>query len=111
MVDFYTLIPTYSCFSCSQMRSMKLLFGSQNSRSLNTTNFRFLKGVKLVFKNHTATMVSSKCQNEAYTLPSVVVRTSFKLFCALFYVRPRMRRLSQALQIECIFERNGSKQS
>ena len=50
-------------------------------------------------------MVSSKCQNE------VVVRTSFKIFRALFDVRPRMRRLSQALQIESIFERNGSKQS
>ena len=47
-------------------------------------------------------MVSSKCQNEAHTLPSVVVRTSFKIFRALFDVRPRMRRLSQALQIECI---------
>ena len=46
-------------------------------------------------------MVSSKCQNEAHTLPSVVVRTSFKIFRALFGVRPRMRRLSQALQIEC----------
>ena len=47
-------------------------------------------------------MVSSKCQNEAHTLPSVVVRRSFKIFRALFDVRPRMRRLSQALQIECI---------
>ena len=84
------------------MRSMKLLFGSQNSRSLNRTNFRFLKGVKIDFKNHTATVVSSKCQNEPHTLPSVVVRTSFKIFRALFDVRPRMRRLSQALQIECI---------
>ena len=98
--DFYIFI--YSCCSCTQMRSMKLLFGSQNSRSLNITNFRFLKGVNLVFKNHTATMVSSKCQNEARTLPSVVVRTSFKIFRTLFDVRPRMRRLSQALQIECI---------
>ena len=56
----------------------------------------------MVFKNHTATMVSSKSQNEAHTLPSVVVRTSFKLFRALFDVRARMRRLSQVLQIECI---------
>ena len=47
-------------------------------------------------------MVSSKCQKEAHTLPSVVVRTLFKIFRALFDVRPRMRRLSQALQIECI---------
>ena len=47
-------------------------------------------------------MVSSKCQNEAHTLPSVVVRTSFKIFRALFDVRPRKRSLSQALQIECI---------
>ena len=47
-------------------------------------------------------MVSSKCQNEAHTLPRVVVSTSFKIFRALFDVRPRMRRLSQALQIECI---------
>ena len=47
-------------------------------------------------------MVSSKCQNEAHTLPRVVVRTSFKIFRALFDVRPRMRRLSQALQIKCI---------
>ena len=47
-------------------------------------------------------MVSSKCQNEPYTLPSVLVRTSFKIFRALFDVCPRMRRLSQALQIECI---------
>ena len=29
------------------------------------------------------------------------MRTSFKIFRALFDVRPRMRRLSQALQIEC----------
>ena len=56
-------------------------------------------------------MISTKYQNEAHTLPSVVVCTSFKIFRALFDVRPRMRRLSQALQIECIFERNGSKQS
>ena len=57
-------------------------------------------------------------------LPSVVVRTSFEIFRALFDVRLRMRRLSQALQIECktwrigvktcinssnnLFERNGS---
>ena len=47
-------------------------------------------------------MVSSKCQNEARTLPSVVVRTSFKIFRASFDIRPHMRRLSQALQIECI---------
>ena len=47
-------------------------------------------------------MVSSKCQNEAHTLPSVAVRTSFKIFGALFDVRPCMRRLSQALQIERI---------
>ena len=33
--------------------------------------------------------------NEAHTWPSVVVRTSFKIFRALFDVRPRM-------QIECI---------
>ena len=46
-------------------------------------------------------MVSSKCQNEAHTLPSIVVRTSFKIFRALFGVRPRMCRLSQALQIKC----------
>ena len=49
VVDFYTLISTYSCCSCTQMRSMKLLFGSQNSRSLNTINFPFLKGVKIGF--------------------------------------------------------------
>ena len=54
---------------------------------------------------------------------SVVVRTLFKIFRALFGVHPRMRRLSQALQIECscikheltvqiiFYERNGSKQS
>ena len=36
VVDFYTLISTYSCCSYTQMQSMKLLFGSQNSRSLNT---------------------------------------------------------------------------
>ena len=77
----------------------------------------------MVFKNHTATVVSSKCQNEAHTLPSVVVRTSIKIFHALFGVRPHMRRLSQALQIECscikhefnssnnFYEQNGSKQS
>ena len=47
-------------------------------------------------------MVSSKCQNNAHTLPSVVVRTSFKIFRALFDGRPHMRRLSQALQIKCI---------
>ena len=33
--------------------------------------------------------------------PSVVVRTSFEIFRALFDVRPCMRRLSQDLQIEC----------
>ena len=66
--------------------------------------------------------------NVKVKLPSVVVRTSFEIFRALFDVRPRMRRLSQALQIErktwsrigvstCInssnnfFERNGCKQS
>ena len=49
VADFYTLISTYSCCSCTQMRSMKLLFGSQNSRSLHTTNFWFLKGVKICF--------------------------------------------------------------
>ena len=80
VVDFYTLVSAYSCCSCTQMRSMKLLFGSQNSRSLNTTNFRFLKRRKLVFKNHTIITVSSKCQGEAHTLPSVVVRTSFEIF-------------------------------
>ena len=49
VADFYTLISTYSCSSCTQMQSMKLLFGSQNSRSLHTTNFQFLKGVKICF--------------------------------------------------------------
>ena len=65
--------------------------------------------------------------NVKVKLPSVVVRTSFEIFRALFDVRPRMRRLSQALQIECktwrigvstcinssniFFERNGCKQS
>ena len=34
-------------------------------------------------------------------LPSVVVSTLFEIFRALFDLRPRMRRLSQALQIEC----------
>ena len=43
VVDFYTLISTYSRCFCTQMRSMKLSFGSQNSRSLNTTNFSFFK--------------------------------------------------------------------
>ena len=47
--DFYTLISTYSCCSCTQMRSMKLLFGSQSSRNLHTTNFQFLKGMKICF--------------------------------------------------------------
>ena len=55
-------------------------------------------------------------------MPSVVVRTSFKIFRALLDVRPRMRRLSQVLQIECktwsvnmhrqleeFFEPNGCK--
>ena len=49
VADFYTLISTYSCCSYTPMQSMKLLFGSQNSRSLHTTNFRFLKGVKIFF--------------------------------------------------------------
>ena len=49
VADFYTLISTYSCCSCTQMRSIKLLFGCQNSRSLPTTNFQFLKGVKICF--------------------------------------------------------------
>ena len=67
VADFYTLISTYSCCSqCTQIRSMKLLFGSQNFRSLHTTNFWFLKGVKICFKNHTpAITVSSKCRGEA----------------------------------------------
>ena len=43
-------------------------------------------------------------------LPSVVVRTSFKIFRALFDVRPRMRRLSQALQIRAL-ERMGVETS
>ena len=47
-------------------------------------------------------MVSSKCQNEAHTLPRVVVCTSFKILHTLFDVHPHMRRLSHALQIECI---------
>ena len=66
-------------------------------------------------------------ENVKVKLPSVVVRTSFEIFRALFNVRPRMRRLSQALQVECkkgrigvltcinssnnCFERNGFKQS
>ena len=71
------------------MRSMKLLFGSQNSRSLHTTNFRFLKTIR-----------QSRFEaNVKVKLPSVVVRTSFEIFRALFDVR--MHRLSQALQIEC----------
>ena len=52
----------------------------------------------MAFKNHTAVTVLSKCQGK---LQSVVVRTSFKIFRALFDVLPCMRRLSQALQIEC----------
>ena len=39
--------------------------------------------------------------NVKVKLPSVVVRMSFEIFRALFDVRPRMCRLSQALQIEC----------
>ena len=50
VVDFYTLISTYSCCSCTQKRLMKLLFGSQNSRSLNITNIGFLKGIKIGFQ-------------------------------------------------------------
>ena len=70
----------------------------------------------MVFKNHTAIMVSSKCHGEACT--------SFEIFHALFDVRPCMRRSSQALQIDCktwsvnmhqqfkeFFERNGCKQN
>ena len=121
VADFYTLISTYSCCSCTQMRSMKLLFGSQNSRSLHTTNFwrenLFLKTIRQ----------SQFEANVKVKLPSVVVRTSFEIFRALFDVRPRMRRLSQVLQIECkkwrigvytcinssnnFFERDGCKQS
>ena len=39
-----------------------------------------------------------------HTLPSIVVRTSFKIFSRAFRRTPHvgMRRLSQALQIECI---------
>ena len=65
VADFYTLISTYSCCSCTQMWSMKLLFGSQSFLSLHTTNFWFLKRVKICFINHTAITVSSKCQGEA----------------------------------------------
>ena len=49
VADFYTLVSAYSCCSCTQMRSIKLLFGCQNSRSLHKTNFRLLKGVKICF--------------------------------------------------------------
>ena len=82
------------------MRSMKLLFGSQNSRSLNTTNIPILKGVKIGFQKAYAGNHGFEA-NAKVKLPSVVVRTSLKIFRALFDVRPRMRRLSQALQIEC----------
>ena len=44
-------------------------------------------------------------------LPCVVVRTSFKIFRALFDVRLRMRRLSQALQIECKTWTDGELES
>ena len=50
----------------------------------------------MVFKNHTAITVSSKCQGQAHTLPSVVVCTLFKISRSLFGVRPCM-----ALQIKC----------
>ena len=98
VADFYTLISTYSCCSCTQMGSMKLLFGSQNSRSLHITNFRFLKSI----------WQSRFEANVKVKLPSVVVRTLFEIFCALFDVRPRMRRLLQALQIECKTWRIGA---
>ena len=55
---------------------------------------------KLVFKNHATITISSKCQDEAYIAKRCSV-TSFEIFRALFDVRPSMRRLSQALQIEC----------
>ena len=35
-------------------------------------------------------------------LPSVVVRASFKILHVLLDVRPRMRRFSQALEIESV---------
>ena len=96
--DFHTSISTYSCCSCTQMRSMKLLFGSQNSK--------FAHNKFLVLKRHENLFLKTIWQsrfeaNIKGKLPSIVVRTSFKIFHALFDVRPRMRRLSQASQIEC----------
>ena len=59
---------------------------------------KFLKGVKMFLK----TIRQSRFETNAKVkLPSVVVRTSFKIVRALLDVIPRMRRLSQALQIEC----------
>ena len=52
-------------------------------------------------KNIPQSRFQANVKVKAYTSPSVVVRTSFKVFRALFHVRPRMRRLSQASQIEC----------
>ena len=49
VVDHYTLVSAYICCSCTQLRSTKLLFGSQNSRGLNTINFWFLNSEKMDF--------------------------------------------------------------
>ena len=44
--------------------------------------------------------VSSRCQGEVQTMPSIIVHTSL-IFCTLLDVRPHMCRLSQVLHIEC----------
>ena len=83
VVDFYTSISTYSCCSCTQVRSMKLLFGSQNSRSLNKTIFSVFKRRENWFLK-TIRRQSRFQANVKVKLPSVVVRTSFKIFRAFF---------------------------
>ena len=98
VADFYTLISTYSCCSCTQMWSIKLLFGSQNSQSLTQLIFGFKRRENLFLKTIRQSWFEA---NVKVKLPSVVVRTSFEIFCVLFDVHPHMRRLSQALQIEC----------
>ena len=77
---------------------MKLFFGSQNSRILNRTNFRFLKGVKIGFQKPYGNRGFKQMPNVKMKL--IHCQALFKIFRALFGVRPRMRRLSQVLQIE-----------
>ena len=59
------------------------------------------KNEPIIKVSDNSAMVRSEYIIHCQALNSIVVCTSFKIFCALFNVCTRMRRLSQALQIEC----------